>query len=137
MIDHRYVRIVVRRPEGFLMVSQISLGGRYLFVGGKVEPNEEWVDAAIREFREEMNGEITGLTFLAEKVQCLEGGVMWHGRYYYADSIRGALKNLEPEKHPQVVYMSLLDIMTNPNIHKVTKDIRHLLKDVPITELSV
>jgi len=130
----KYVRIIVKQDNKYLVLYQKELG-RYLFVGGKVEVGEDWAEAAVREFREELGCELREAELVTEQVQILNGGVQWTGRYYFAYQIWGIPRIMEPQKHEDLHLVSLAEIIESDKMHKVTKDVAGLLEGLPETEM--
>jgi mutator protein MutT len=63
-IEVEGVVVVVRRNGRFLMIRRapdLLAGGAWCFVGGAIEPGESATEAVVREFREEVGGEVRPL----------------------------------------------------------------------------
>lgn len=109
------VVIVVRDGERFLMIRRaehIFAGGAWCFVGGGIEPGEPQDAAAIREFREEVGGEVRPLRKVWEYHRP-DGKLLLH--WWLADL---AEDNLTPNPHEvaELRWCTLEEIAALPNV---------------------
>lgn len=73
--------------------------------GGKVEPDEDPAQAAIREVKEEI-GVVVNLTQKLGEKEFLEDGYPFHYVWFQADIIKGKPSIKEPEKFTEYDYLS-------------------------------
>ncbi len=86
------VVVVVQRAGRFLLIRRaagVAAPGAWCFVGGAVEPGETQAAAAVREFREEVGGEIRPLRPIWEYVRP-DGRLRLH--YWEAELISEPLR---------------------------------------------
>lgn len=80
---------------------------------GKVDPGEDFEDALHREMWEELG--ITDIKFKKiSEFRESEGGE-WIVRLYKITKYKGTPKNIEPEKHRSLEFMSVDDLLEVPN----------------------
>ncbi len=87
------VGAVIPIQDKFLVQERVD--GLWLFPGGKIEENEDPLDAIIRECKEEINIDIIHARSILEDYKDSQEFLV---TLYYVDDWRGTLKNLEPHK---------------------------------------
>ena len=94
----RFVRVVIRTPEGRFLVLREASRPWWNFPGGKVERDESPLEAARRELLEEvgLDAEITALELIHQGVFDLFG-ISWEGFFYFAHRVSGRAEPREGE----------------------------------------
>lgn len=123
--------VILRRSNKVAMILRTNTGfmdGKYGLPSGKVEHNETFSQAAVREAYEEV-----GVTIKPEHIKHVmtvhrkasDDTIVWVDLYFEASEWVGELINGEPEKHGDAVWMDLDNLSENviPYIAKVLRDI--------------
>lgn len=105
-------------PNHFLLVNNKK--GGWNFPGGKVENDEEPIDAAKREVFEETNLLVENLQEITENV-FLINGKWWKGYFYQANNFSGEIVNKELDKILDISFKSHDYILNNKEINDITK----------------
>lgn len=98
--------------------------GQLLFPGGTVEFGEEIETTLERELKEETGLHLNTKRFLSNKKRII-GDIHWLGAYYIVQvTTETTPKNMEPEKHETVAFVSIAEALSSPHF-----DDQELLKE--------
>jgi 8-oxo-dGTP pyrophosphatase MutT (NUDIX family) len=118
----------VQNDARFLCLAQNSSGKvLWNFPGGKVEPGETALDAAVREVREEL-----GLSCNREQLQLISrkrvrlDGKEWVGFFYLYICSPQKYEIREQNKITEVQYLTLEEMKACPALHAVFSDVARL-----------
>lgn len=104
--ERHHASVLIRNNEGkFLTMYHITR--KYWHTpGGKIENNEPAIIAAVRELKEEIGIEATGLQLVGTIVHEAKGdaGNVWVGHYFELLSHTGEVQNLEPAKCREIIW---------------------------------
>ncbi len=106
---------VVERAGRYLLIRRaagVVAPGAWCFVGGAVEPGETQAAAAVREFREEVGGEIRPVRSLWEYVRP-DGRLRLH--YWEAELIGGPLR-ANPAEVAEIGWYTAAEIEALPDV---------------------
>lgn len=120
--------VILRKSGKVAFVLRANTGwmnGYYGLPSGKVEKGENFIDAAIREAREEVGIEVSrgGLKHLLT-VHRSEGND-WVDVYFEAINWRGEPFNAEPEVHSELAWLDLDNLPKN-----IIPSVRHAMKEI-------
>jgi 8-oxo-dGTP pyrophosphatase MutT (NUDIX family) len=103
------------------------MDGHYGLPSGKVEKNESYLAAAVREAREEIGVDIktTDLAHTLTVHRDSTDGSSWVDIYFTAASWAGEPYNAEPHKHSEFAWLDIDNLPEN-----VIPDVRHSLQQI-------
>jgi 8-oxo-dGTP pyrophosphatase MutT (NUDIX family) len=109
------VVVVVQREGRYLMIRRaagVVAPGTWCFVGGAVEPGESQAQAAVREFREEVGGNVRPVRAVWEYLRS-DGRLRLH--YWLADLLSHDLR-ANPAEVAEMRWCRLPEILTLPDL---------------------
>ena len=109
------VVIVVQRADRYLIARRaagVVAPGAWCFVGGAIEPGETQEQAVVREFREEVGGEVRPLARVWEYLRP-DGGLRLY--WWRADLVGGKLE-CNPAEIAELRWLTPAEILTLPNL---------------------
>ena len=111
--NRKVIGIVVQKADKILVMDHVRLNAISIPVG-KCERGETFLEAAIREFKEEVNGSTDHMNMLFQWTGKREGNDVT-GMVYVVDYSRlhNQLLNLEPKKHGNLRWASLTYLLGN------------------------
>lgn len=106
-----YVRALIQNSENKILLiqkqsNQKIAAGKWILPGGTVDFGEQPLEALNRELKEEINFSLASANFIETETIILDN-VHWLGLYYKVHGSVETIKNLEPEKHANVDWVSL------------------------------
>ncbi len=123
------VRLLLEFNQHILLLKQRTQnGGKFTLVGGRVEENEEPLEALIRETREEVGLKIEYKDLrLIHTLHKRKGGERRITLYFKTNKWRGHLKNREPGKFKEACWHPLTALP-----EKLSPTVRHVLSQCAI-----
>ena len=113
MEEKRVVVGIIKKDEKYLMLKHNKCKGLYLFPSGKVEEGETVYQAIVRELNEEIGIEVKE----SSAIQIFTDTPSWYDRVdgimltketvFFIDSYKGEPYNKEPNKHEEMVWVTL------------------------------
>jgi ADP-ribose pyrophosphatase YjhB (NUDIX family)/predicted enzyme related to lactoylglutathione lyase len=122
------VYVVVRRDDAVLLLLRSGTGykdGEWALPSGKVEPEETYRQAAVRELREETGlvAMVIDLVLLHVVERVPDLGPHWIGHFYGVDLRDATPVNREPDKHASLDFFEM-DALPSPMVDYVASVLR-------------
>ena len=115
---------VIEKDEKFLFVKRAHTGmadGFYMLPGGHVDQGEAVLHATCRELKEELGIDVKEEDLEFQLVEPIKTHITF---FFKVKKYTGIPQNMEPEKHDEVVFLSI----DNPQIHPFSKRELELMK---------
>lgn len=108
---------IIKKEDKVLVLRHNKCKGLCLFPCGKIEQGEEKFGALFRELFEEIGIEVTSATPLKSYRKWYDrvDGIMHVNEHvYYITNYNGIPFNKEPNKHLEMKWVKIIDILNNP-----------------------
>lgn len=110
--------ILFNKNNEVLLLKRKSTGfsdGLYGFIGGHIEQNEQVIDAAIREVKEEIGIDINrdNLTFKAVMNRKVNENTEYIDFVFIVNDWQGKIKNMEPDKCSELLWYNPKNLPMN------------------------
>ena len=123
VVSHDGVAAVIKNGNGDILVQEHIKYGFWTIPVGKVKKDQDVVDGLKQEIFEECNLRIEKFIELTVKDYLYlrnENHVTVHSHLFEIVEYSGEMKNMEPKKHKQQIFMSIKEIKALPYLSDLT-----------------